>query len=304
MRVRRFTVLILGPVLTALLVLGSCGGRGREAASTHDRFAAESALGYVASPQESRAAKMEADAAAARAPGMADPLAALAASQPDRYLIKNATITIETEDSRAATDRIVAGLQAAGGYVSSLNEFVDGLGRRSVTIQVRVPSDRFDRTVLDLEAMGKVLNKQVTAQDVTEEYVDTEARARNLKRTEERLIEHLAKSNVLEDILRVEKELTRVREDIERLDGRLRFLGDRVKYSTITITVQEAPKGETIVPPTTFSTAKEFSEALRSMVGFLQGIWSRVIWMMVWSPFWLLPAIAAYLIYRRRRARR
>lgn len=198
----------------------------------------------------------------------------------------------------------MAGLQAAGGYVSSLNEFVDGLGRRSVTIQARVPSDRFDRTVLDLEAMGKVLNKQVTAQDITEEYVDTEARARSLKKTEERLIEHLAKSGVLEDILRVEKELTRVREEIERLDGRLRFLGDRVKYSTITITVQEAPKGETIVPPQTFSTAKELSETLRSMVGFLQGVWSRVIWLMVWSPFWPLPAIAAYVVYRRRRARK
>lgn len=173
-----------------------------------------------------------------------------------------------------------------------------------MTIQARVPSDRFDRTVLDLEAMGKVLNKQVTAQDITEEYVDTEARARSLKKTEERLIEHLAKSGVLEDILRVEKELTRVREKIEQLDGRLRFLGDRVKYSTITITVQEAPKGETIVPPQTFSTAKELSETLRSMVGFLQGVWSRVIWLMVWSPFWPLPAIAAYVVYRRRRARK
>jgi hypothetical protein len=296
-------LLIVGALVAAVLTVGSCGGR--EAAHRDaPRLEAERALGYVAADRARLPAATPVNDAAASESGVVDPLAVLVAGQPDRYLIKNATITIETEDSRATTDRIVAGLQAAGGYVSNLNEFVDGLGRRSVTIQVRVPSDRFDQTMVQLETMGKVLNKQVAAQDVTEEYVDTEARARNLKKTEERLIEHLAKSGVLEDILRVENELTRVREEIERLDGRLRFLGDRVKYSTITITVQEAPKGETIVPPQTFSTAKEFSEALRSMVGFLQGVWSRVIWMIVWGPFWLLPLVVVYVVYRRRRARR
>ncbi|MBI5091905.1 MAG: DUF4349 domain-containing protein, partial [Candidatus Hydrogenedentes bacterium] len=138
-------------------------------------------------------------------------IGAMAASQPDRYLIKNATILIETDDARAATDQLTASLQTLGGYVGDLHESTDGLGRRSVTMQIRVPADKFDTSMQSLESIGKVLNKQVTTQDVTEEFVDTDARTRNLKKMEERLLDHLNRFGELKDILGVEKELTRVR---------------------------------------------------------------------------------------------
>lgn len=288
------------------LVVGACGKGYREAADTYasEAPAAMAELEMrgrnVAGKQQEAGAMGASDEAAAAgdASGVGG-LDVLARSKPDRYLIKNATVVIETEDARAATEQLTAALAQVDGYVSDLRESVNAYGKRTVIMQVRIPSDRFDQSMMQVETLGKVLNKQVNTQDVTEQYVDTEARSRNLKRTEERLLDHLSRAGVLEEVLRVEQELTRIREEIERLEGQLRFLADRVAYSTISITLQEAAKSEPVVPAQSFSTGKVFSEAIRSLVGFGQAIWTKVIWILVWSPVWLLPVLAAYFGYRR-----
>jgi hypothetical protein len=171
----------------------------------------------------SRDAKRMVVAGEPTAEGAATPnmdLAALSSSvEPDRYLIKNATMIVEVQDAKEALQRLTAAIEGAGGYVGNLQESVNALGRRSVMVQIRVPADQFDKALQGMEPLGKIINRQVTTQDVTEEYVDTDSRSRNLKRTEERLLDHLNKSARLEDTLRLEQELTRVREQIERLDG-------------------------------------------------------------------------------------
>lgn len=234
------------------------------------------------------------------------PLDKITAGQADRYLIKNATLSIETGDARNATAQLLAALQALDGYLSKLQESVDGLGHRLVSMQVRVPAAQFDAWMTQVETVGRVLNKQITTEDVTEEFVDTDARTRNLKKAEERLLDHLSRYGELDQVLHVEQELTRVRGEIERLEGRLKYLGNRVEYSTLTITLQEKPKAEPIVPAEAFSTAQVASEAVRSLVGFSRSIWRILIWVGVWSPFWLLPAAVLAWACRTltRRARR
>lgn len=293
-------------VAAALLffTLVSCGPRS-QTASTEE--AAGRAMIKIAHEQAADGYNKPAptDPARQRTEGSAaDSLGSLAAPQTDRYLIKTASLTLECEDTRAATTQLLNQIQTAGGYVSNLNESADAIGRRSVTVEVRVPSDRLDGAMSQFESLGKILNKHVTTQDVTEEYVDTDARSRNLKRTEERLLDHLNRAGVLEDVLRVEQELTRVREQIELLDGRLRFLGHRVAFSAISITLVETAKAQPVLPAKSFSTAKEFSVAVRALITFLQAIWTRIIWILVWFPIWLPPVLVPALVYRRtRRAR-
>ncbi|MBX7258767.1 MAG: DUF4349 domain-containing protein [Candidatus Hydrogenedentes bacterium] len=276
-----------------------------EAGNTKLAFKAPAEADQKLAPARSEMPAADASAgapasAASAAPGPA-PMPAMPTGGVDRYLIKNATVLVEVSDARDANTKLLAAVQTVGGYVGDYREIMDNLGRRSIMVQIRVPANRFDESMGQLDALGKVLNKQVTTQDVTEEFVDTDARSRNLKATEARLLDHLNRAGKLEDILRIEQEVTRVREEIERLDGRLRFLNDRVQYSTIQITLQEAPKAEPVVPAATFSTAKVLSEAVRSLVELGQSLWVRVIWWAVWSVVWVPCAVAVWLVYRRLR---
>jgi hypothetical protein len=224
--------------------------------------------------------------------------AIMADSQPDRYLIKDATVTVEADDVRKATNLLVESVQAAKGYVSDVHEQTDGLGGLSATMQVRVPYTVFDRSMQQLASLGKILDKQVTAQDVTEEFVDTQAKVRNLKRTESRLLDHLTRTGRLSDTLLIEKELNRVREEVEQLEGRVRFLSHRIAFSTITLTIKEKARVQALVPPTSYSAAKESSDAIRSLVEFGRGLLSMLIWVGVWIPVWGPLAFVALLILR------
>jgi hypothetical protein len=217
----------------------------------------------------------------------------------DRYLIKSGTLSIEVADARTAMDQLVAGVQPGHGYVSNMNEYVDAFGQRSITFQIRIPAEDFDKAMLRIGTLGKLLNKQVNTEDVTEQYVDTDARVRNLKATEQRLVEHLGRSAKLDEILNVEREISRVRGEIEQHEGRLRFLKNRVAYSTISITIQEAPKAGQITPANSFSSANVFAEATRSLIGCVRVVWIYIIWAIVWSPAWLGILLALRFAYKR-----
>jgi hypothetical protein len=111
---------------------------------------------------------------------------------------------------------------------------------RQATMEVKIPAPRYDEAVSSLSTIGKVETVNSQAQDVGEEYVDVTARVTNARRLEERLNSLLSnRTGKLDEVLRVERELARVREEIERYEGRLRYLGARVATSTLTITVHE-----------------------------------------------------------------
>lgn len=226
------------------------------------------------------------------------PSASLTPPAPDRYLIRNANLVIEVKDARVANDRLIAQVRAAGGYVSNLQENVDALGARTVTMQVRVPAKLFDSSMQELASLGKVMEKKVSAEDVTEEYVDTESTLRNFRKTEARLLDHLSRTGRLSDTLLIEKELTRVRQEIEQREGRLRFLAHRVEFSTIDLTLREEARSQATVPPESYSTGKEAATASRSLIEFLRSLWTMAIWVGIWAVVWLPLALLGFWIIR------
>lgn len=147
---------------------------------------------------------------------------------------------IEVDKVDPAILRIRQLAAQVGGYIA--NSSVSG-GRdqiRQATLEVKIPASKYDQAVGDLSTIGKVETVTSTAEDVGEEFVDVTARVNNARRLEERLITLLStRTGKLDEVLRVERELARVREEIERYEGRLRFLGARVATSTLTITVHE-----------------------------------------------------------------
>lgn len=292
---RRFAIAL--PV--AALLLGGLWWTLRGAAPQfHAEYAEPQAA--IADDAAMRMTAMTSAAPAALQAGAVQ-LALLGAAAPDRYLIRNATLTIEADEPRAAVAAIQSAVRSADGYVSNLRESQDGLGGVHIGLTVRVPEAALDAALAGMESLGKVLAKNIATQDVTDEFVDLDARIRNMKRAEERILDHLTRTGDLADIISVEHELTRIRDEVERMEGRMRVLDNRIRFSTIELTLQQTPAAQPVTPAATFSSGKVLSDAVRSLVERLQVAWAAAIWLAVWSVLWLPALAAVYLVARRLR---
>jgi hypothetical protein len=142
-------------------------------------------------------------------------------------------------DSLDRAIALVHGLaRRVGGFIGSSTTQSGRGAVPAATLEIRMPADRFEDAVDGLRPIGKVESVNVTAQDVGEEYVDVQARMANDHRLEARLIELVAqRTGKLSDVLAVEQELARVREEIERYQGRLRYLQTRAAVSTLSLTI-------------------------------------------------------------------
>lgn len=287
---------ILMLLILALLVAGACSGRRYAAKSAEWDMAAGG--GYIMEEPANRMMLAQATsgrdealppgaAPAPVSPGSDGSLGRMQQSATDRYLIRNANLTIEVKDPAASVQQVAQLTASKDGYMGDLYEQRDHLGRIQATVTLRIPAKEFEPVLLELEKLGTVFEKRVNSQDVTEEYVDTQAAIRNLKAAEVRLLDHLSESKKLSDTLEVERELTRIRGQIEQHEGRLRYLSHRVDFSTITLTLREEARTAALTPPQKYSTGQEFSAAVRDLVAFLQGLWTTIIWFAVWAVIWL-----------------
>ncbi len=159
-------------------------------------------------------------------------------SRPDagRMVIRTASMTVRVDKPEAHAEQVLALAKEVGGFVvdSSSN---GGHGWESVGATLRVPASQFDATLARLRGMGAVTHEQIQGQDVTDEYVDLGARVANQRRLEQRLLALMDGAASVKDALEVEKELARVRGEIERAEGRRKGIEDRVSLSTITLTL-------------------------------------------------------------------
>lgn len=164
-------------------------------------------------------------------------------SAPDeRRMIRTAHMVVEVGKVALAAEQAKGVIVKIGGFVADSRAFEDDAGRRSISLTVRIPEDRLDQAMAAMRNLGRIKNEEISGEDVTEQYIDLEARLSNAKRLEARMVDLLGKSsNRLKDILEVEKELGRIREEIERMEGRKRFLDNRTNLATLDITFTQPP---------------------------------------------------------------
>ena len=153
----------------------------------------------------------------------------------ERRIIQNASLTVQVEDVRAATQTAREIAEALGGFVEQLSVSGDDHFSQGFIV-IRVPQAEFFTAQERLAMLGDVLGESVGSQDVTEQFVDLEARLRSLQAEEISLLELLDVANTVSEILIVENELGRIRSDIERLTGQRNFLERRVALATISVT--------------------------------------------------------------------
>lgn len=155
-------------------------------------------------------------------------------------IIRTGHASIEVGNVDQAALKVRALAASLGGHVAN-SQFEGGEHNvRSATLELKIPAARYDEAVSQLATIGEVESVNSTSEDVGEEYVDVTARVANARRLEQRLVQLLAtRTGRLEDVLAVERELARVREEIERAEGRLRYLRTRAAMSTLTVLVHE-----------------------------------------------------------------
>lgn len=217
-----------------------------------------------------------------------------------RKVIKDANLSVEVSSFKDGSSRAAAICEAQGGYVQSSSAQASKGDLRSGTIVLRVPADKFEAVLRDVENLGKVRSKEVAGRDVTEEYVDLEARLSNWQQQEKQLLVIMGKASKVSDVLQVQAELGRVREEIERITGRLKYLNSQIAFSTITVELFEPSVASEVPHDWGFVRAVE-----RAIAAFVNTVNAIVVFAGGIAPVVVL-ALAAWGVaagVRRRRAR-
>ena len=213
----------------------------------------------------------------------------------ERKIIKTGYITLEVEDIVEAMDKVAEVAGELGGYVLSSYKHEEEKGT-SGSIRIRVPADRFDAAFDRLRELAiDVPYESTEAKDVTEEYIDLEARLHNLEATEAQYLALLEKAETVEEILKVQQALSNVRGQIEQIEGRMKYLERTSDMALIQVTLKQT-KG--LVAP--WSLSHTLKSAVRGLTTLGRGLATGLIWLGVFCWVWI-PILVFWLRRRRKR---
>ena len=279
------TLLVLA---TSLFVLSGC-----EKESHIAGVASRSESAKLVSEQEQQLARANNALAKQDVPNqpvsLKDADAANLASQAfDRKIIRNANLTVEVTSPGDSQRKVVSIAESHQGFVvtsESTQRPSEDRNKPEITINlvVRVPASQFNSVMEEIRAVGaRVVQEKVTGQDVTEEFMDLDARIKNQKALEAQFLEIMKRAGKVDDALSVQRELAEVRTEIEKLEGRRRFLENQSSLSTINVTLQ---------PPTQIVNATGFGYSVRSAFSDGVDVAAGIVLFLIRAVIAILPII-------------
>jgi polyhydroxyalkanoate synthesis regulator phasin len=219
-----------------------------------------------------------------------------------RKIIYDGDINLVVKDVDALAKQVVKIIQEAHGYIAEQSTTGSPGAQRSMRWKLRIPVEQFETVVEQLVALGELERNTRTSQDVTEQFYDIEARIRNKKAEEKSLSKILdERTGKLEDVLKIETELSRVRGEIEQLEGRIRVLENLSSLATLVVSIREREKFEPPPPAVAdFSTqvSRTWESSLRSLVNLGKGLILWAVDWAVWIPLLIIGALICWLILR------
>jgi hypothetical protein len=292
----------LAVIGSLLLATAGCSAGQEEATKVSDAAPAATLAPATPIAQYKVLARDGLMAGGGSAPGEKDDRADAATVPPalPRKIIFNAQVTLVVESVSTVGDQLAKLVKDAGGYISETDLSSLAHVARTATWKIRVPVERFETFLAAVSRLGELQRHHKDSQDVTQEFFDTEAHIAVKKEEEKRLLELLAKSTgKLADILAVEKELSRVRGEIEGMQGRLKYLAAYSAMSTVTITASEI---RDYVPPVAPSFVEQIKRTFRAsftLLGeFIQGVVLFVVAVVPWLPVIAIVVLPAWLVLR------
>jgi hypothetical protein len=224
----------------------------------------------------------------------------------DRMVIRTAQLSVEVQDMEGALAQARQIATRGGGFVSASNTHVesdtDTAGRMVADLTLQVRSDAADAAMSDLRALGKVTSEASGSQDVTEEYVDLGANLRNLQASETAILKLMDKATQIQDVLALQRELTNVRGQIERIQGRQTYLERRSDMATITLSLRLPPVAATTSTSGAWDPIGIAQRGWQASLNVLRG-GAEVLIVVAAFSWWLIPfvALGAYVVLQRRR---
>jgi len=224
-------------------------------------------------------------------------------TQDKRMIIRSGTMSIEAENFNETEQKVKQIVNGVNGYVTNSTSQLDAGGKKKGSITIRVASVKFDEMISQLSGIGKVMNQNISDKDVTEEFMDAEARLKTQRELETRLLKLLSeKTSTLSAIVEVEQKLAGVRENIEKTEGRMRFLKDQAAYSTITVSVYEPAMLTTSTGGGFFY---ELGESIsKGLTGFTKVLSGIITFIIALSPVLALILVILYFVRRYFRKRK
>jgi hypothetical protein len=228
------------------------------------------------------------------------------ASALERKIIYTAELNLVVEDFSPVSSEVEDLAREFGGYIAHSKVYgMPGAPRRGEWT-LRVPVARYEELLVAARKIGEVRSESRDSREVTEEFYDLQARIRNKKRQEERLLKILDETaGKLKDILDVEQEIARIRGEIEQMEGRVRVLNDLTAMTTVTLNVEEVKDYVPEESPTYATRIRRaFHGSITAIVSTAQVVSILVAVITPWLGILLVIAVVPWLIFRMRRRRR
>lgn len=157
-----------------------------------------------------------------------------------RMIIHQASLSVNVKELAKAQSNIEKKVELYGGYIVESNVYQEDEQSSSGKMIVRIPEKNFEKFLLDAEGeAAEVLERNVTGQDVTEQYVDLQSRVKSKRAVEERLLDFMSKAQKTEDLLKISADLSEVQEEIEVMVGKMKYLENQTSFSTIELSMYE-----------------------------------------------------------------
>ena len=216
----------------------------------------------------------------------------------NRKLIRDASLTVETQEFDVLVKNIETQVKEIGGYMESSNVSGSGLqyeSLRNAYFTARVPEDKLDEFINSVSEEANVTNKTESVTDVTLQYVDVESQKKSLEVEQERMMALLEKADTIETIVALESRLTEIRYQLQNLESQLRTYDNLVDYATVTISVQEVERLTPVKIETKWD--KMTSGFMESLYNVGQGIVNFAIGVVIALPYLFICAVFGLVLY-------
>ncbi len=205
----------------------------------------------------------------------------------NRLVVEESSMSLVVKSVRETNDQIIDQAKSVGGYMVS-SSITNPEEAPFATVVVRVPADNF-RSVLDhfRSLAVKVTSERILGTDVTDQYVDLEARLATLEKTKTKFEEIMDKATEVQDILNVQRQLIYIQDQIDALKGQQKYLEQTAKLAKVTVYLSTDEYALPYASSEAFRPAVIFKLAVRSLVGALRGLAKALIWIGVYAVIWV-----------------